>query len=158
MTEDQVIIGMDPHKSSNTIAVLTRDETMLTRRRFENSDDGFVAMLQAVTDYPDRVWAVEGANGMGRSIAQRLVAFDETVVDVPAKLATRVRVYSTGHGTKTDAADAVAIARAAIHSPHLRRVLPERRVSTRHLERDHLGRLGTDSEAGCRGRPEDAYR
>ena len=62
---------------------------------------------------------------MGRSIAQRLVAFDETVVDVPAKLATRVRVYSTGHGTKTDAADAVAIARAAIHSPHLRRVLPD---------------------------------
>lgn len=120
MTEERVIIGMDPHKSSNTIAVLTRDETMLTRRRFENSDDGFVEMLQAVAGYPDRVWAVEGAKGIGRSIAQRLVAFGETVVDVPAKLATRVRVYSTGHGTKTDNADAVAIARAAIHSPHLR--------------------------------------
>ena len=42
MTEQQVIIGMDPHKSSNTIAVPTRDETMLARRRFVNSDDGFV--------------------------------------------------------------------------------------------------------------------
>jgi hypothetical protein len=31
---DQVIIGMDPHKASNTIAVLARDETPLTRRRF----------------------------------------------------------------------------------------------------------------------------
>jgi transposase len=50
--------------------------------------------------------------GVGRSIAQRLVAFDETVIDVPAKLATRVRVYSTGHGTKTDNTDAIAIARA----------------------------------------------
>ncbi len=44
------------------------------------------------------------------------------MIDVPAKLATRVRVYSTGHGTKTDDTDAVAIARAAIHSRHLRHV------------------------------------
>jgi transposase len=29
---------------------------------------------------------------------------------------TRVRVYSTGHGNKTDNIDALAIARAAIHS------------------------------------------
>ena len=151
MTEEQVIIGMDPHKSSNTIAVLTRDETMLTRRRFENSDDGFVEMLQAVTDYPDRVWAVEGANGMGRSIAQRLVAFDETVVDVPAKLATRVRVYSTGHGTKTDAADAVAIARAAIHSPHLRRVLPDDATVAMKLLSDRRKELvGLRTQAMCR--------
>lgn len=79
---------------------------MLTGRRFENSDDGFVEVLAAVADYPDRVWAVEGANGIDRSIAQRLVGFDECVFDVPAKLATRVRVYSTGHGTKTDNTDA----------------------------------------------------
>lgn len=31
MTEEQVIIGMDPHKSSNTIVVMTPDETMLSR-------------------------------------------------------------------------------------------------------------------------------
>ena len=42
----EVIIGVDPHKASNTIAVLSRDETMLTRRRFDNSDDGFVEMLR----------------------------------------------------------------------------------------------------------------
>ncbi len=77
-------------------------------------------MLAAVEEYPSRLWAVEGANGIGRSIAQRLVGFGETVVDVPAKLSTRVRVYSTGHGTKTDNTDALAVGRAAIHSPHLR--------------------------------------
>jgi hypothetical protein len=32
------------------------------------------------------MWAVEGGNGIGRHIAQRLVADGETVVDVPAKL------------------------------------------------------------------------
>jgi transposase len=119
---NEVVIGLDPHKASNTIAVLDRDESLLTRRRFVHSDDGLVAMFNAVTVYPKRVWAVEGANGIGRNIAQRLVACGETVIDVPAKLATRVRVYSTGHGTKTDDTDAVAIARAAIHSRHLRLV------------------------------------
>jgi transposase len=59
------------------------------------------------------------------NIAQRLVAAGEVVVDVPAKLSTRVRVYSTGHGTKTDKTDAVATARAAIHSKHLRFVQPD---------------------------------
>ena len=75
--DEMVIIGMDPHKASNTIAVLDSTENLLTRRRFENSDDGFVEMLAAVGEYRNRVWAVEGANGMGRSIAQRLVGFDE---------------------------------------------------------------------------------
>ena len=122
---DEVVIGLDPHKASNTIAVLNRNETLLTRRRFVHSDDGLVAMFDAVVTYPKRVWAVEGANGVGRNIAQRLVACGEVVIDVPAKLATRVRVYSTGHGTKTDDTDAVAIARAAIHSRHLRVVRPD---------------------------------
>jgi transposase len=121
----EVVIGLDPHKASNTIAVLDRDESLLTRRRFVHSDDGLVAMFNAVAVYPKRVWAVEGANGIGRNVAQRLVACGETVIDVPAKLSTRVRVYSTGHGTKTDDTDAVAIARAAIHSRHLRLVQPD---------------------------------
>ncbi len=125
MEHGEVIIGLDPHKSSNTIAVLERDETIRLRRRFVNSVGGFDEMRSAVTDYPDRVWAVEGANGMGRSVAQRLVAAGEMVIDVPAKLSTRVRVYSTGHGAKTDRTDAVATARAALHSNHLRFVQPD---------------------------------
>ncbi len=123
MTE--MIVGVDPHKTSNTIAVLARDETLQLRCRFDNTAEGMVAMLDAVAEFPDRVWAVEGANGIGRSVAQRLVAAGEKVIDVPAKLATRVRVYSTGHGTKTDQADAVAIAKAAVHSKHLRTVHPD---------------------------------
>ncbi len=72
MTE--VIIGLDPHKASNTISVRGRDETIKTRRRFDNTDEGLVEMLDAVAEFDDRVWAVEGANGIGRSVAQRLVA------------------------------------------------------------------------------------
>ena len=60
--------------------------------------------------WPDRVWAVEGCNGIGRHVAQRLVADGETVVDVPAKLSARARVFYTGQGRKTDATDAHSIA------------------------------------------------
>jgi transposase len=120
-----VIIGLDPHKRSNTIAVMTNTEELLDRQRFDNSDEGIAEMLAAVQKHSNRVWAVEGPNGIGNSIAQRLVKAGEIVFDVPAKLATRVRVYSTGHGTKTDDTDAVAIGRAAIHSRHLRQVRPD---------------------------------
>ena len=41
--------------------------------------------------YPERVWAVEGSNGAGRPLAQRLLADGEPVVDVPAKLSARAR-------------------------------------------------------------------
>jgi transposase len=118
----KVVIGLDPHKASNTIAVLQPDETVAVSQRFDNTDSGFVTMLKRVEDFRDRQWAVEGAAGMGRSIAQRLLAAGETVVDVPAKLAAQVRVYSTGHGRKTDTTDAVSIAKAALRSKRPRPV------------------------------------
>jgi hypothetical protein len=48
------------------------------------------------------VWAVEGAEGAGRPLTQRLLADGERVPDVPAKLAARVRALDTGQGRKTD--------------------------------------------------------
>jgi hypothetical protein len=66
------------------------------------------------------VWAVEGCNGVGRYLAQRLVADGEPVVDVPAKLSARARVFSTGQGRKTDATDAHSIAVVALRTTGLR--------------------------------------
>jgi hypothetical protein len=57
---------------------------------------------------------VGGCHGVGRSLAQRLVADGELVLDVPAKLAARVRMYSQGHGRKTDGDDALSIRLAAL--------------------------------------------
>ena len=68
----------------------------------------------------DRVWAVEGANGAGRPLAQRLLEAGEHVVDVPAKLAARVRLFDTGHDRKTDALDAHSIAIVAVRTQGLR--------------------------------------
>ncbi len=50
-------------------------------------------MRRYAASWPERTWAVEGANGVGRPLAQRLLEAGERVVDVPAKLAARVRVF-----------------------------------------------------------------
>ncbi len=77
-------------------------------------------MRRYAKTWPDRVWAVEGANGVGRPLAQRLLEAGEQVIDVPAKLAARVRLFDTGHNRKTDALDAHSIAVVAVRTPTLR--------------------------------------
>ena len=151
MRTDEMIIGLDPHKASNTIAVLNRDEALLFRHRFDQSEHGIDTMLEAVVSWPKRVWAVEGGHGMGRNISQRLVAAGETMIDVPAKLASRVRVYSTGHGNKTDDTDAVAVARAALHSHNLRTVTADDSTVRLKLLSDRRRELvGLRTQAACR--------
>ncbi len=49
-------------------------------------------MRKQVAAWTDRAWAVEGSNGAGRSLSQRLLAEGERLVDVLARLAARVRV------------------------------------------------------------------
>src|SRR5215218_7169276 len=69
-----------------------------------------------------------GGHGVGRALAQRLVSDGERVLEVPAKLAARVRVLSVGHGRKSDPDDAVSVAVAARHAPSLRQVGVEDQV------------------------------
>jgi hypothetical protein len=102
----RVVIGMDPHKRSATIEIINNREKVLDRGRFGTDRDGYRAMLAAGRRHRDRVWAIEGCNGIGRHLAQRLVADGEPVVDVPAKLSAQVRMFSTGQGRKTDPVDA----------------------------------------------------
>ncbi|HEY5249895.1 MAG TPA: transposase [Dermatophilaceae bacterium] len=117
---EQVIIGVDPHKLSATIEVVDEHERKLGDGRFPTDRAGYTAMQAYVTAWPARVWAVEGANGAGRSLAQRLLEAGEIVVDVPAKLAARVRLFDTGHNRKTDAHDAHSIAAVAVRTKSLR--------------------------------------
>jgi transposase len=77
-------------------------------------------MRDYVKSWSERVWAVEGANGVGRPLAQQLLESGEQVVDVPAKLAARVRLFDTGHNRKTDARDAHSVAVVAVRTPNLR--------------------------------------
>jgi len=114
------VLGVDPHKGSHTAAAVAPDGTVLGRTRVVSSRRQAQRLIAWAAPWPERVWAVEGASGIGRLLAQQLVAAGEPVLDVPAALATRVRVLSGQSGRKTDAHDAVAVATAAIHHPRLR--------------------------------------
>ena len=116
----KVFIGVDPHKLSATIEVVDEHEKVLAAGRFDTDKAGYVAMRKTVSRWPDRVWAVEGSNGAGRPLAQRLLADGEHVVDVPAKLSARARLFDTGHNRKTDAHDAHAVAAVAVRTRGLR--------------------------------------
>jgi transposase len=121
----KVIIGVDPHKLSATIEVIDAHERLLGSGRFTTDKEGFAAMRRQVEQWPDRTWAVEGSLGVGRPLAQRLLECGEQVVDVPAKLAARVRIFDTGHNRKTDARDAHSIAVVAARTKNLRVIAPD---------------------------------
>jgi transposase len=141
----RVIVGVDPHKKSVTIEAVDEHGQVLATGRFPTDSTGYRLMLSYVRDqWPHRRWAVEGAQGVGRPLAQRLLAQGETVVDVPAKLAARVRVFDTGNARKTDATDAHAVAMVALRTPRLRELaFDEELVALRLLadRRDELSRL-----------------
>ena len=142
---EDVMISVDPHKASNTLAVMDPvTKAVIARQRFANTVGGYRRLREFAGGWADRRWA-------GRALAQRLVGDGELVLDVPAKLAARVRVYSQGHGRKTDADDAVSIGLAALNSTGVAVVhRDETLVSLRLLcdRRDELGGLRT--QAVCR--------
>ena len=121
----RVVIGVDPHKASNTLVVIDGAEQVLAQQRFANDRAGYREMKSFVRGYGDRVWAVEGARGVGAGLAQRLVAEGEPVLNVPAKLSARVRALGGGSGRKTDNADAFAVAVAGLRARELQPVRPD---------------------------------
>lgn len=142
----RVVIGMDPHKRSATIEVLDERERVLVTGRFGTDREGYRQLVAVGRRWPDRVWAVEGCQGIGRHLAQRLVADGEPVVDVPAKLSARARVFSTGQGRKNDARDAHSVAVVALRTSGLRVVtVDDATVALRLLvdRRDELGAART---------------
>ena len=128
-----VMIGVDPHKASHTAAALDEHGQLLGQQRVPATLDGYQTLRAWAARWPDRRWAVEGAHGIGRALAQRLVGDGEQVLDVPAKLAARVRVLSVGHGRKSDGDDAVSVAVAARNAVGLRQVGVEDQAVVLHL-------------------------
>ena len=141
----KVIIGVDPHKLSATIEVVDSHEKLLGSGRFSTDQAGYTAMRTYAKTWPDRVWAIEGSNGVGPPLAQRLLEAGEHVVDVPAKLAARVRLFDTGHNRKTDARDAHSIAIVAVRTNTLRVLRPDGELEALRMlcdRREELTRVG----------------
>ena len=122
----EVLIGVDPHgKSVNAVAAIDEYGEMVGNEVFPANRNGLRALERWAKRFPERRWAVEGAGGIGRPVAQKLVASGESVVDVAPKLSSKTRLLSTGNARKNDRLDATFTAQAAAGSGNLARVSPE---------------------------------
>ena len=139
-----VVIGMDPHKRSATIEVMAGDESVLGGDRFATDAAGYRSMLAYVRRWPERVWAIEGSKGIGHHIAARLVRDGEHVVDVPAKLSARARVFISGQGRKTDAWDAHCVALVGVRMSGLHPVVNDEQLGLLRVLVDRRRALGED--------------
>ena len=115
-----VMIGVDPHKASHTAVAINAAEEPLGQLRVRASAVQAERLLEWARAWPERAWAVEGAGGLGHLLAQQLLSAGERVLDVPPKLAARVRLLATGNINKNDPNDARSVAVAALRSAEVR--------------------------------------
>jgi transposase len=121
----EVMIGIDPHKSSHTAVAIGLGEEPLGELQVRACPSQAGQLLAWAQEWPERTWAIEGAAGLGNLLAQQLVAAGERVLDVPPKLAARVRLLQSGNTNKNDPNDAYSVAVAALRSKAWRPVVAE---------------------------------
>ena len=137
-----VMIGVDPHKGSHTATMLDATERELRRITVRSGGRQLEQLLEWANGAMPRTWAVEAAGGMGYLLSQQLVAAGETVLNVPATLASRVRVLSTGQSNKSDPNDARSVAVAALRAPSLAQVQRADHTTVCRLLAKHHNDLG----------------
>src|SRR6187401_2430990 len=81
-----VMIGVDPHKGSHTAVVIGPAEEPLGELRVRASAGQAGKLIGWAAAWPERTWAAGGAAGLGRLLAQQLVAAGGRVLDVQPKL------------------------------------------------------------------------
>ena len=146
-----VMIGVDPHKGSHTAVAISAAEEVLGELRVWACAGQARRLLAWAAAWPERIWAIEGARGLGQLLAQQLLAAGERLLDVAPKLGARVRLLATGDTNKNDPNDARSVAVAALRSPACRPVAADDHAavlkvwSKRHRD---LGR--TRTQVACR--------
>jgi hypothetical protein len=81
-----VMIGADPHKASHTAVATRTAEEPLGQLRVRAPVDQAQRLLAWAQAWPERTWAVEGADGVGHLLAQQLLAAGERVLDIQPRL------------------------------------------------------------------------
>ena len=137
----KVVIGVDPHKRMNAVCVIDAKGKVLARQQFANSAGGLREHKAFWRKWRPRTWAIEGCNGGGKYLAQRLVAEGETVFDVSTRRAALVRVFAGGNGRKTDDIDAETIALVGLRTPDLPQVRPDELTVKLRLLSNRRGEL-----------------
>lgn len=124
MLSDRVdaVIGVDTHTDTHTAVVCDARGGVLHTVTVPADEDGYTGLLDAALSHapgPALAWGIEGTGSYGAGLTEALHGWDQEVIEV--RSAPRPR----GQG-KTDRADAVAIARAALATPDDKRGAPRR--------------------------------
>ena len=134
-----VVIGIDPHKQTHQAVAVDGAEAELARLEVRATKTQVDRLVRWAAPFEERTWAIESAGGLGYLLAQQLVDAGEHVVDVPATLASRVRVLGSGRSNKNDPNDARSVAIAALRTPGLATVeAADHRVVLRILAKRNL--------------------
>ena len=146
-----VMIGIDPHKASHTAVAIDAAEVPLGQVRVRACAGQAGQLVAWAASWPERIWAVEGAGGLGCLLAQQLVAAGERVLDVQPKLGARVRLLATGATGKNDPNDARSVAIAALRSPSVRPVAAEDHAAALKVwAKRHRDLASTRTQVACR--------
>jgi transposase len=110
-----IVIGADPHKSQHTVAAVEATTGQLLGELTTSSKpSGLKALLRwGRTLGAERVWAIEDCRHLTGNLERLLVARGERVVRVAPKHMAGARRSQRERG-KSDAIDALAVARAAL--------------------------------------------
>jgi transposase len=121
-----IVIGVDPHKQTHTAAVLEAGSgELLGERTVKARQLGHEQLLAWARERGDeRLWALEDCRHVSIALERFLLASGERVVRVPPKLMAGARRGNRERG-KSDAIDALAVARAALRE----RALPVARLA-----------------------------
>lgn len=130
-----VIIGLDPHPGTHTAAALDAHGTLLDTLTIDNTTLGIKDLAAWSQTFPERVWAVEGANNpFTRQLTEYLTGADERLHHIHPGLTSQYRARRSAK--KNDQIDAATAARVLLANP----TLPIYQLTTEHLQLQLLTR------------------
>jgi|SRR5829696_412159 len=115
-----IVIGVDPHKQTHTAAAIDRQTgELLGELTVRGNEEGHARLLEWARELGgERSFALEDCRQVSCRLERFLIGRGEPVVRVPPKLMAGARRAARSRG-KSDAIDALAVARAAIREPDL---------------------------------------
>ena len=131
-----VTLGADAHKRTHALVAVDETGRQLGMRTVAATSAGHLDALRWTQCWPERRWAIEDCRHVSRGLEKDLLSAGEVVVRVPPHVAAESRRRMRERG-KSDALDALGVARAALREVHLPRAYLDERCREVKLLIDH---------------------